>query len=83
MLFSATPLHVSIMPALAVLPLGLYWGWIFARQKPRGVGGGTRLGRDAASLNLRRCRKPVKSALMMRNGKTRIRLMLIEAQDGF
>ncbi|WP_376965028.1 CPBP family intramembrane glutamic endopeptidase [Azospirillum sp. A26] len=50
MLFSATHLHVSIMPALAVLPLGLCWGWIFARQKPRGVGGGTRLGRDAASL---------------------------------
>jgi CRP-like cAMP-binding protein len=32
MLFSATHLHVSIGLALAVFPIGLYWGWIFARQ---------------------------------------------------
>jgi len=32
MLFSVTHLHVSIGLALAVFPIGMYWGWIFARQ---------------------------------------------------
>ena len=33
LLFSATHLHVSVNLALMVLPLGVFWGWLFARQK--------------------------------------------------
>ena len=32
LLFSVTHLHISIHLALLVFPLGLYWGWIYARQ---------------------------------------------------
>lgn len=32
LLFSVTHLHVSLLLALLVFPLGLYWGWIYARQ---------------------------------------------------
>lgn len=32
LLFSVTHLHVSLHLALLVFPLGLYWGWIYARQ---------------------------------------------------
>lgn len=32
LLFSVTHLHVSLHLALLVFPIGLYWGWIFARQ---------------------------------------------------
>ncbi len=32
LLFSATHLHVSLTLALLVFPMGLFWGWIFARQ---------------------------------------------------
>jgi len=33
LLFSATHLHVSPKLALMVFPLGIFWGWLFARQK--------------------------------------------------
>ena len=32
LLFSVTHLHISLHLALLVFPIGLYWGWIFARQ---------------------------------------------------
>jgi len=32
LLFSATHLHISLTLALLVFPMGLFWGWIFARQ---------------------------------------------------
>jgi membrane protease YdiL (CAAX protease family) len=32
LLFSVTHLHVSLYLALMVFPIGLYWGWIYARQ---------------------------------------------------
>lgn len=32
LLFSATHLHVSVNLALIVFPLGIFWGWLFARQ---------------------------------------------------
>ncbi len=32
LLFSVTHLHVSLQLALMVFPMGLYWGWIYARQ---------------------------------------------------
>jgi len=32
LLFSVTHLHISLHLALLVFPMGLYWGWIFARQ---------------------------------------------------
>lgn len=30
--FSVTHIHISLTLALAVFPLGLFWGWMFARQ---------------------------------------------------
>jgi membrane protease YdiL (CAAX protease family) len=32
LLFSATHLHISLTLALLVFPMGVFWGWIFARQ---------------------------------------------------
>lgn len=33
MLFSATHIHVSVLLALAVFPVGLLWGWLYYRHK--------------------------------------------------
>ena len=33
LLFSATHLHLSPLLALLVFPFGLYWGWLFGRQR--------------------------------------------------
>lgn len=32
LIFSATHLHISVGLALAVFPLGLFWGWLYARH---------------------------------------------------
>lgn len=32
LLFSSTHLHVSVMLAILVFPLGLFWGWLYARH---------------------------------------------------
>lgn len=31
--FSVTHIHISMTLALAVFPLGIFWGWMFARQR--------------------------------------------------
>ncbi len=33
LLFSATHMHVSARMAIAVFPLGIYWGWMFHRRR--------------------------------------------------